>query len=164
MVIDMIQLCLIKYRLKNMKTTPLWLCAWVLAIGCDVQVTPEQPGLANSPPKGLEIRLLDVRGSQGNLVLAVYDNQPAFDQNGEPLAWVSVPASTTTITLAEFPAGQIAIAAFHDTNQNGKYDMKGEVPLEGWGHSGDISQWTEPTFEAALTTTGVVPVQLHYHN
>ena len=112
----------------------------------------------------LEIHIEGLRGSAGNVVLAVYDNEQAFDQNLNPLAWVSVPAVSKTIALEGFPVGQVAITAFHDTNRNGEYDMLGETPLEGWGNSGDISKWSEPTFSDALADVGQISVHMHYYN
>ena len=131
--------------------------------GCGVEVSAAAPADAT---QGLKIQVKGIRGTEGNVVVAIYDNKQAFDQHGAPLAWVSVPAQSQTITLAEFPAQEIAIAAFHDTNRNGEYDVQDDVPLEGWGNSGNISQWSEPTFEAALidvNNPSVVPVHMHYY-
>ena len=141
------------------KATTLVLgCLTLAGCGSDVSAAPPE-----TKADQLVIQINGLRGHEGNVVVAVYDNKQAFDQHLEPLAWVSVPAKSQTITLAEFPNQKVAIAAFHDTNRNGEYDVQGDFPLEGWGNSGDISIWTEPTFEAALTDARFVAVQMHYY-
>ena len=94
--------------------------------------------------------------------LPIYDNQDDFDGNTEAAAWVAVPASTSTVTLEDYPIGKVAIAAFHDENGNGQHDSSDGLPLEGWGNSGHVSRWTQPTYDAARVSVGIVPVQMHY--
>ncbi len=152
--------------------TILVFCALAVAVGCGKPVTASESNVNESKVNksnagensgyNLKIRLQGVRGTEGNVVIAVYDSKRAFDDNGEPLALMSIPAGSQSITVTDFPRRKIAIAAFHDTNRNGEYDMQGDSPLEGWGNSGDISQWSEPTFEAALVTAGLVTVRMHY--
>ena len=136
----------------------------LVASGCGSAVAAAEPGPGESQEGRLEIRVEGLRGGEGNVVLAVYDNKAAFNENGVPLAWVSVPANSQRISVAGFPPGKVAIAAFHDTNRNGEYDMKGGIPLEGWGYSGVISSWSEPNFDAAITDIGNVTIQMHYYN
>ena len=137
----------------------------VLSMGaCSGSVTAAESEASNPQEDNLEIHVEGLRGTEGNLVLAVYRDKDAFNQRGEPQAWVSAPAQSKTITLKDFPPGQVAISAFHDANGNGEYDMRDDVPLEGWGSSGEFSPWFEPTFEAALTEVGVVTVHMHYYN
>ena len=147
-----------------MRNVLVSVCLILAAGGCGSEVTAAENNPSEATEEGLEIQREGLRGTQGNVVLAIYTEKAAFESNGQPLALVSVPAKTRKITLADFPKERIAISAFHDTNRNGEYDMRGDVPLEGWGNSGDISIWSEPTFEAALTDIGVVSVNMHYYN
>ena len=132
-----------------------------LAFGCENSVIADEGASATSH---LTLQLNGVRGDQGNLVVAIFDSKEAFTQYEKPLAWVSVRAGINTIELHNFPVQKVAVAAFHDENENGQHDSQDNLPLEGWGNSGEISQWSEPTYEAALTSTGVVSVQMHYLN
>ncbi|MEM7003626.1 MAG: DUF2141 domain-containing protein [Pseudomonadota bacterium] len=142
----------------------MFVCVMVflLTTGCGAGVSAAAERGANHPMDHLEIRMRGVRSTEGNVVLAVYDEEEAFELQAEPLAWIAVPAQTQSVTLAKFPRKPIAIAAFHDSNSNGVYDMRDDIPLEGWGNSGAIAAWSQPTFQAADTEASLVIVQTHY--
>ena len=147
-----------------MRKLLLSVCLGLVLGGCGSSVTAEERvKTTGTDSRRLEIQLTGVLGREGNVVLAVYDNQDAFDREGVPLAWVSVPAQSKSFVFTDFPSGNIAVAAFHDTNRNGEYDMQGDTPLEGWGHSGNISSWTEPSYEAAVTDQDIIRVQMRYY-
>lgn len=139
------------------------LVVFLLTAGCGAGVSAAAESGASDPADHLEIRMQGVRSTEGNVVLAVYDDEEAFELQAEPLAWIAVPAQTQSVTLAKFPQRPIAIAAFHDSNSNGVYDMRGDIPLEGWGSSGAIEAWSQPTFQAAVTEASRVTVQMHYY-
>lgn len=78
----------------------------------------------------------NVRNSRGRVVVDVCP-QDRFLADGCMLrAAVPARAGTTTVTIADVPAGQYAVQAFHDENANGEVDrgMLG-IPREGVGFS-----------------------------
>lgn len=136
----------------------LMVSAALALFGCEISVKAAEEVISNK----VQIQLKGVRGNTGNVILAVFDSEEAFESYENAVAWISVCPGTNRIELSEFPKGKISIAAFHDANENGLHDMRDGVPIEGWGSSGESSQWTAPTFAAALTDTGIVPVQFYY--
>lgn len=78
----------------------------------------------------------NVRNARGKVVVELC-SQATFLGDGCALrAEVPARAGTTTVTIANVPAGQYAVQAFHDENTNGDVDraMFG-IPREGVGFS-----------------------------
>ena len=138
--------------------------AALLAAALSVLESSAQDDQPDAAGTTLELQFEGVRGSEGNLVVAVYDDPGAFERNDEALAWVAVPAIVKSVRLTEFPVSAVAVTAFHDANRNGEFDFNGTTPLEGWGTSAEGSKWSEPTFQQALARGGVIRVFVHYYN
>jgi uncharacterized protein (DUF2141 family) len=75
-------------------------------------------------------------------------------------------AGSVEFRFPNIPAGQYAIAVYHDTNGNGRLDRSGiGFPQEPYGFSNDIGRTSIPTFNAARvnlnapSTTIAVPVR-----
>ena len=81
----------------------------------------------------LEVTLGNVEGTQGMLMLAVYD---AAGYRTKAIRAVAQPAASPVFRFADLPEGEYAVAAFHDRNDNGKLDtnLMG-VPTEPYGFS-----------------------------
>jgi len=125
---------------------------------CSADSTAGEPDNSAS----LVINLQGVRGSSGKVLLAIYDKAKEFGKNGKSVAWIAVPAGTRSIALADFPVGKFAISAFHDQNENNDLDMKNGAPVEGYGNSGDVGKWVDPTFSEAAFEERTVNVKIRY--
>jgi uncharacterized protein (DUF2141 family) len=110
----------------------------------------------------LTIGLHGVQGSRGKVILAVYDEPDEFDKNGKSVIWLAVPARTRTITLDGGFEGRFAIAAFHDENENSDLDMNNNIPIEGYGNSGNVGKWDSPSFNHAFFEGGTANVKIYY--
>lgn len=137
----------------------LAICCVFLA-ACGTEPTVAEPSNATS----LTIDVEGVRGQAGKVFLAIYDNSDEFASNGRSITWLAIPAGTSSITLNEFPEGKFAISAFHDENENNDLDMAGGAPTEGYGNSGDVGQWDDPTFDTAAFEGRTAYVKIHYLN
>jgi uncharacterized protein (DUF2141 family) len=72
-------------------------------------------------------------------MIALYDSEAAFSKRGDGPG-LRLPAHKGAVTgvFADLPAGNYAVAVFHDENGNGKLDanLLG-MPTEGYGFSND---------------------------
>ncbi len=136
------------------------LCLGLIGGACSADTKSESPQLSTA----LTITVNGVRGEAGRLLLAIYDDPAAFASNGNSVTWLAVPAETQKITLDRFPTGVFAISAFHDADDDGTLDMNGELPAEGYGSSGSVGKWRQPSFEDASFTGRSTNVQIHYLN
>ena len=126
--------------------------------GCGAE--PNAPVLA--VPSALTITVHGARGNLGKVILAIYDKPEEFDTSGKSVALIAVPVSTREITLDAFPKGKFAIAAFHDENDNSDLDMNGSLPAEGYGSSGNLGKWDNPSFKRAVFVGRTANVKIHY--
>lgn len=78
----------------------------------------------------------NVRNARGKVVVELCTQATFLDDSCALRAEVPARAGTTTVTIANVPAGQYAVQAFHDENGNGDVDraMFG-IPREGVGFS-----------------------------
>lgn len=134
------------------------LCLGLISGACSAGAVSESPQSSSA----LTITVDGVRGEAGKLLLAIYEDPGEFASNGNSVMWLAVPAAIRRITLDQFPAGVFAISAFHDADNDGALDMNGELPLEGYGNSGSVEKWSEPSFEDASFTGRSASVQIHY--
>ena len=58
----------------------------------------------------------------GQIMVALYDSQSAYDGGGRPVRVerVSVTATSSVVDFADLPAGDYAMRAFHDLNGDGE--------------------------------------------
>jgi len=102
----------------------------------------------------LTVRIDNVRGSQGQLMVAVYDSAATFLRRPLRELGTAANAGTTTLVVKDLAPGEYAVAIYHDANGNGKMDrnMMG-IPLEPFAFGND-AQGTmgPPSFDAARLT------------
>lgn len=138
----------------------LILCSIFCTGTCSAELAAAQTGVSST----LIITVAGVRGSTGKVMLAIYDEAAEFDSGGKSVAWFSVPADTKFVTLSDFPEGKFAISAFHDENENNDLDLDSGTPVEGYGSSGDLGKWDNPTFNKAAFEGRTANVKIHYLN
>jgi len=106
---------------------------------------------AASHAADLSIKVDGARGDGGSVKIALFDSADRFLKR--PLHSASAPVRDggATFALKDLAAGQYAIAAYHDANDNGKLDqnMMG-IPVEATGFSNDaLGNMGPPAFESA---------------
>jgi uncharacterized protein (DUF2141 family) len=114
----------------------------------------------------LTIQIDNVAAAQGNLMIGVYDSDATFLR--QPVQAIKIPAQLqgNSITFHDLPAGDYAIAVYHDANANGQLDFQSNgVPQEMTGFSNNAEgRFGPPRFDAAkfsVQQTGTLsPIRL----
>lgn len=116
--------------------------------------------LAEAPPPGaatLAFALDGVKSGKGQVVIAVYTSKVTWLDLGRAARVLKLPAREGTVfgLLEGVPAGECAVAVFHDENGNGKLDM-GWFPLPGpieggAASNGATGRFGPPSWEDART-------------
>ncbi len=86
----------------------------------------------------LKIYIEDLANNQGKVLIALYQNEQEFDDETNPFIGDSVDATSSNLLVqyANLPAGDYAIALFHDENENAELDQNFlGIPQEGYGFS-----------------------------
>ena len=104
--------------------------------------------------------IVDVYGlkdQRGDLDVAIYQDAEGFPKDPKAaLTGRSVPIDNRALRLVfdRVPAGEFAVAAYHDENSNGKLDTGAfGRPTEGYGFSRDAKgNFGPPSFEDARLT------------
>ena len=92
--------------------------------------------LAGARAADLTVNVEGVASADGQLLLALYNNDDAF--KGKPYRALAAPAAPGTVRLEvkDLPAGDYAFAVYHDANGNGKLDLNAVgVPVEDYAFS-----------------------------
>ena len=106
----------------------------------------------------LTVEVTQVEAATGDIYLAVYREGDDFPSESTVYRQVSAAATlgTTTILITDLPAGQYAIAAFHDVDEDGGLtrNLIG-MPQEPFGFSNDAPVYLgPPSFEQAAFDKG----------
>lgn len=104
------------------------------AIALALSVTQE-PALSS-----IDLTIEGMRSEQGHLLVALYDSSEGWSSNTERDARrISVEAGETTARFADLPAGDYAIAVFHDANDDGLFNMNDQgIPMEMYAFSNNV--------------------------
>jgi uncharacterized protein (DUF2141 family) len=99
----------------------------------------------------LRIEIENSDGAEGRVYVSVYDRAEGFGKSENALALAVLPARAPSVAFPALPAGDYAVAAFHDRNGNGKMDSNlVGLPIERYGFSNDAAgAMGPPSFEAA---------------
>ena len=125
-----------------MKTT-FSLCALsLLAVLFAAPAGAKSRGCEGSPGAGaarLGVAATNLRNAKGEVAFTVYANdRKRFLAKGGKLARIRVPAAApTTVACFWLPAGQYAIAIYHDENGDRDFNRTLWIPKEGFGFSND---------------------------
>ncbi|MCC2970977.1 DUF2141 domain-containing protein [Massilia sp. IC2-476] len=97
----------------------------------------------------LTVRVTDVKSSQGNIMVAVYDSPGSFLRRPMQAARVAAAAGSVDVVIKDLPVGAYGIALFHDANGNGKMDSNPMgIPVEDHAFSNNaLGNMGPPSFE-----------------
>ncbi len=102
----------------------------------------------------LSVHISDVKTADGKVMVAVYGSAGDFLKSPVLAATTAADPAGKTIVLRDLPAGEYALAVYHDANGNGKMDknMMG-IPTEDYAFSNNaIGKFGPPTFDSAKIT------------
>jgi uncharacterized protein (DUF2141 family) len=106
---------------------------------------------ASAGAADLTVVIDDIKSADGQLMIALFDSADTF--LNKPARAVNAPAASgsTTVVLKDLPAGDYAIALYHDANGNGKLDRNAAgMPTEDYAFSNNaLGQRSAPTFDQA---------------
>lgn len=136
-------------------------CGLLLAMALTVSCGGRSP--AKSSPVAanqghtttLTVRVLGLKSAEGIVAFALFDDESAFNDQGEPLRAQTVPLTSDTCSWqVEAPVGEYALKVYHDRNGNGQLDRnKLGVPTEPYGFSNDArGSFGPPKYKAARFT------------
>jgi len=136
--------------------TPFLLAAAALPLGgCAISINDPgapSPSVARAAAATLTVRFEGIETPKGQIMLSVFDNAPAHDQNGAPVRVAAVPVEGTS-ALANFEGlapGDYAVKAFHDVDGDSKMGTNPfGMPLEPYAFSNNAkAQGAPPRWEA----------------
>jgi len=111
---------------------------WLLAA---VVLSISASALALAPGAGaaeLTVEVLGMRSGDGRVHFGLYDNPDTFPDKDGRLDGAETPIleNRAVAVFKGIPAGQYAVAVFHDENANGEFDQGlFGLPLENYGFS-----------------------------
>ena len=112
----------------------------------------------------MNVEIAGLRNGKGLVRLCLAEKGDSFPDCGLKARSASVKAQhgTVHLTFADLPAGDYAVAAFHDANGNGKLDTTMGIPREGFAFSSNPPlRPRAPTFiESGLHLTVDTTAQL----
>jgi uncharacterized protein (DUF2141 family) len=107
----------------------------------------------------LKITVEDMRDAVGRVAIAVYDSDAGFpddDNRAVKRLFVTLEKSDQPIslTIKDLPAGQYAVALFHDADLSGKLEKNFfGIPRKGYGFSNNVNpSLRSANFEEAVFT------------
>ena len=114
------------------------------------------PATAQRDKTELHVRFTGIHHPKGKLFVALYDREAAFlnVQKAHTLKVLPIgEGGDFTLSLGDLPAGEYALASYHDLNNNGKLDknLLG-IPTEPYGFSNNARpkfrapNWAEAKF------------------
>ena len=127
---------------------PLLLALSSLAVMAASSVVAEVSGRLNLT--------VEVAAETGQVMIALYDSEAAFDGGGEPVRAVrlDVAAGERQVSVEGLKPGTYGFKAFHDVNGNGKMDFNPfGMPIEPYGFSNNAvgnmgpAKWDRARFE-----------------
>ena len=99
----------------------------------------------------LTIQIDDIKSADGQIMIALFNSAATFQSAPVKATAVAAAAGSTTVTIADLPAGDYAIALYHDANGNGQLDRNAlGMPTEDYAFSNNaMGQRGAPSFDAA---------------
>jgi len=111
---------------------------------------------ANTFGQTADVRVVvqNIAGTEGLLTIGIFNNSSDFKTKTNPVRGTEteIAESTVSYKFSNVPAGNYAIAVFHDANGDGKLNAKSmKIPAEGVGVSGKkMGKLRLPKFEEAV--------------
>lgn len=102
----------------------------------------------------LIVEVDNIQEVKGSIYLSLYKDEKSFDANSNFVARqkATVDKKTVRINLGDLPAGDYAIKAYHDVNNNGRMDFNGPMPEEPFGTSSKSKEMAPPNYQDAKFT------------
>ncbi len=100
----------------------------------------------------LEVNFINIDRPVGQLMVALYDSEEAYNNKSQPTKYATVEAVGDTITVKfdELLDGTYALMLIHDLNSNGQMDINAMgLPQDGYGFSNNVGMYGLPPFDAA---------------
>lgn len=117
----------------------------------------------------LQVVVEEVKGSEGDIHLALYNDPRTFRKEEQSLKLLSKPATEGSVSFnfEGLAPGRYALIVYHDADGNGKMNrFLGMIPTEGYGLSNNPQVSGPPAFDDAafdLEEAGdTVHVRLRY--
>ncbi len=107
----------------------------------------------------------NIKEVQGSLYVSLYNKEASFDSNENAVKRekVSVDKTTITLNLGDLPAGEYAVKAYQDVNDNGKIDFTTMgPPSEPFGSSSKSKELAPSSYkDAKFTLDKNLQIQVH---
>ncbi len=102
----------------------------------------------------LTVEVNNIQEIKGTLYLSLYKDEQSFNANENFLARqrVSVDRKIVQASFVDLPAGEYAIKAYQDVNDNGKLDFNGPMPAEPFGASSNSKELAPPSYPRSKFT------------
>ena len=114
----------------------------------------------------LAVAIDNIKEIQGSIYISLYDNETSFQTNENALKRqkISVDKTTILVELGDLPAGEYAVKAYQDVNDNGKIDFSGMgMPSEPYGSSSKSKEAAPPSYkDAKFMLSKNQQVQIHF--
>ena len=113
-----------------------------LTPACKKAVVPDD-GVAGTT--SIEVTVSGVESKLGSVIVMLYDDADKYPKSPRRMVMVPPTGDTVIVAFKHLKPNVYAIMAYHDTNENGKFDP-GSTPSESIAVSNDAMM---PTFDAA---------------
>lgn len=121
------------------------------------------PAIGQAQEARLVVRLSDIRDDSGQLRVSLYRDPESFRKEDRALQIAAIPAvpGAAEVVFSGLEPGRYAVMAYHDTNGNGRLDLRfGMFPLEGYGLSNNPKvvgppKFADSAFEVTQSLTSV---------
>lgn len=96
----------------------------------------------------------NIQDVEGTLYMSLYKDEKSFNANENFVSRqrATVDKKTVQVNFGDVPAGEYAIKAYQDVNDNGKMDFNGAMPAEPFGTSSKSKEMAPPSFSSAKFT------------
>ncbi|MCF6765881.1 DUF2141 domain-containing protein [Thiotrichales bacterium 19S3-7] len=95
----------------------------------------------------LTVNITNLNSEKGQVIIGIFNNPQSFPHAGEKyLAKKIKPITTDSVStsFSDLPAGEYAVIAFHDANDDGKLDRRFGRPIEQYGFSNNATGFMGP--------------------
>ena len=102
--------------------------------------------------KGVTITVTidNVYNSNGKVIFALHNKETFMRTGGIANTESKIENGKVTVTFSNVAAGEYAIVALHDENENGRMDYEGNgMPKEAYGMSNNVMSFGPPQYEDA---------------
>jgi uncharacterized protein (DUF2141 family) len=92
----------------------------------------------------IRIEIKNIRNTNGQIIVSLYNSAKGFPEAQFKNLTIPITGNSVEAVVEDLPYGAYAVLVCHDENNNGKQDMNGNMPAEGYGISNNPRDF--PTF------------------